>query len=286
MNIKQFILWTTSAGILTGAIYFTQWQEYKHEGVKILVSNTGTRTQETISPFWDPKVYWIPPEPNLINTNTDIQDFLDKNPNLKMRIQGMSWYRDFLSWRLEPDIYNQYIQNALSIETILVDNPWLLEIIQYEIWWQRYLRWDTNPVDMLAGNMTSLLRLQELEKRSPEFYANLQKSPNWNQWIQHGSDYIVYWQEDFAISASLRIQQLNSEPWLREELVRFWFSEKDVFTDDWSVWQGFYGAIDVIRRIRATDPERLEWFYGTELWQQYRDGKITDWIELEQFLER
>lgn len=44
--------------------------------------------------------------------------------------------------------------------------------------------------------------------------------------------------------------------------------------------------MDVIRRILLTDSERKEWFYSTEIGQQYLSGKVNDWIELEQFLER
>lgn len=285
MNIKQFILWTTWAGILTGAIYFTQWQEYKHEGVKILVSNTGTRTQEAISPLWDPKVYWIPPEPNLINTNTDIQDFLDKNPILKMRIQNMSWYRDFLTSRISREVFEEYLIPAFNIEGILAQNPWLVEKIQHEIWWQRYLRWYANPVDMFAGNITSLLRLQELEKKDPELYQKMQKNPNWNTWIQHGEDYVVVWQEEIIYSASLRLEQIKTEPWLRDELARFWFSEENVYTDNWIEWRGFYTAVDVVRRILEMDREHLDWFYSTELWQKYLSGEVNNWRELEKSLE-
>lgn len=286
MNIRHFILWATWAGILTWILYFNSGEEYTHEWVKILVSDTVKRTQGTISPFWDPKVYWASVE---IITNTHIQDnqnFLDKNPNLKMRIQNMSWYRDFLSWAISQEVYGKYIEDAQEIEVILSENPGFLERIQNESWWQKYLRGNISPSDMLIGNMASLLYLQDFERENPEFYAKIQKSPLWNRWIQYGEDYMVMWQQDLVISASLRIQQIHTEPWLREELARFWFSEKDIFTDDWSEWQGIYGAMDVIRRIQAIDTERLEWFYNTDLWKQYRDGKITDWIELEQFLER
>ncbi len=285
MKAKKLILWATWAGILAGFVYLSQSQEFKQEGVKVLVSDTSIKTGAIISPFWDTWLYgtsWM--ISSSTNTRT-IKDFLQSYPELKVRIQWMSWYRDFLSWIISQDVYRKYIEDAQKIEGILTENPWLLQKIQHEVWWQRYLRWDTNPTDMFVWNMTSLLYLQGFEKKNPEFYARVQQHPLWNRGIQHGENQVVMWQQDLLISVWLRIEQLHTESWLNSELARFWYAEENIFTDDWSEWQWIYGAIDIIRQILSLDSERKEWFYNSEIGKQYLLGKVN-WTELEQFLER
>lgn len=287
MTIKKLLLGTTWIGILAGAIHLAQ-EEPKHEPVKHLKDATVVRIEEMISPFWPIEKDWIQHKLTGIigNTIDSVDDFLSKNPSFKQIIQSMSWYREYLAWRLSQELAQQYISDAFAIEQILTTNPWLLQKMQYEWWWQRYTRGETNPTDMLTGNMVSLTYLQDFEKKNPELYAKIQQNPLWNKWSQSYEDnYTLGWQKDLVISASIRAKQLDTEPWLRGELARLWFSQESLFIDDGKGWWNIYNSADLVRQILWLDSGRKEWFYNTEIGRQYLAWTV-DWIQLEQFLER
>jgi hypothetical protein len=271
MKNKQVILSTTWAGLLIAwALYFIP-KEPKYEPVKLVRDTTTARTQEMISPFWDTRTPWIQAMlPGIIwDTAESLNIFLDKNPILKQRIQGMIWYREYLFWKLSQEIAQQYISDALSIEQQLMANPWLLQKIQYEWWWQRYMRGDTNPTDMLAGNMASIASLQKIEQEQGELYRRAQESPLWNKWIQHWDDYIVVGQHELLTSLLLRLDQLDGNPGLEQQLTKLWYTRDNLVTDDWSRWQWIYGVIDTLREIDTLSTEAKERFFTSEFWKSY-----------------
>lgn len=267
------------ASVLAGGLYFITDTELKHEWVKIIADTVTHRTQNTISPFWDTKIYWIPSEIILPISNSQTKDSIDellqKNPTLKQRIQGTIWYREYLTGELDKSIVEKYILDAYSIEEKLRQNPWIREKIQYEWWWQRYLRGDTNPTDMLAGNIQALITLQKIEQEQPEIYNLAQKSPLWNRGIQQWEDYIVTGQTELITSLTLRIKQLDENPKIEEQLKKSWFSRENLFTDDWSQSQGIYSVIDIVREINELNMERKEEFFSSNLWKEYLSGKVN-----------
>lgn len=241
---NKYILLVSSGSILAWSLYFSP-TEPKHEPVKIVRDTTTDRTKQVMSPFWEPTLFWSQESIPLISGDVIklLNDFLDKNPNLKQRIQGMSWYRDFISWNMSTETANRYIQDTYTIEQSLIQNPWLLGKIQYESWWQQYMRGDTNPIDMLNGNITSYLQLQKIEQENPLFYSLASKSPLWNSGIQQWEDYIVVWQKEILISLSLRLKFLDENPEIEKKIQEQWFTRNNLFTDDWSKWEGIYKAL-------------------------------------------
>lgn len=244
---NKYILLVSSGSILAWSLYFSS-TEPKHEPVKIVRDTTTDRTKDIVSPFWQPTLFWSGKPTSLVAADTlrILHDFLDKNPTLKQRIQGMSWYRDFISWNMPIVTANQYIQDAFGIEQQLIQHPWLLGKIQYESWWQRYTRGDTNPTDMLAGNIASYLQLQRIEQENPLFYSMASKSSLWNSGIQQWEDYIVVWQKEMLTSLSLRSKFLDENPEIEKKVQEQWFTRNNLFTDDWSKWEGIYWALDAI----------------------------------------
>lgn len=276
MKNKHILLSTTWAGILIAWVLYFSQKEAKHEPVKLVRDTTTARTAEMISPFWAMGASWIP---NILtgaigDTPESIQDFLDKNPVLKQRIQSMLWYREYLAWRLSRELTQQYIADASTIEQFLITNPWLLQKIQYEWWWQRYTRGDTNPTDMLTGNISAKIALQKIEQEQPDLYNRARESPLWNKWIQLWEDYIVVGQRELLTSLSLRLDQLDANPGLEQQLLKLWYTRNNLITDDWSQWQWIYGVIDTLREIDTLSAEEKEKFFASDIWNNYLAGNI------------
>jgi hypothetical protein len=64
---------------------------------------------------------------------------VEQNPTLKMRIQGMSWYRDFLLGKIQADDIRRDIADAILLEGALKADPSLLMRIQHREIWRQYL---------------------------------------------------------------------------------------------------------------------------------------------------
>ena len=233
-----------SASVLAGGLYFVTDTEPKHEWVKILTDTVAHRTQNTISPFWDTKIYWIPSEiaspVTITQTKDPIDELLWKNPTLKQRIQWTSWYRDYLTGKLDKSTVERFILDAYSIEERLKQNPWVIDKIQYEAWWQKYIRWDTNPSDMLIWNMQAYFDLSKIQQDNLELYTKASFNQHWNTWVQYGEDYIVVWQRELIISLSLRLTYLDANPDIEKKLQEKWFTRDNLFKDDWSKWEWIY----------------------------------------------
>lgn len=244
---NKYILLVSSGSILAWSLYFSP-TEPNHEPVKIVRDTTTDRTKQVVSPFWEATLFWSQESIPVISgdTTTLLHDFLDKNPILKQRIQGIPWYRDFISGTMPVEIANRYIQDAFTIEQVLIDNPGILQRIHYESWWQRYTRGDTNPTDMLSGNIASYWQLQKIEQENPLFYSMASKSPLWNSGIQQWQDYIVVWQKEILISLALRLKFLDENPDIEKNIQEQWFTRNNLFTDDWSKWEGIYKALDTL----------------------------------------
>lgn len=236
--------------VLAGGLYFVTDTEPKHEWVKILTDTISHRTQNTISPFWDTKIYGIPSEIISITTpqiKDSIDELLQKNPILKQRIQGTSWYRDYIAGRLDKFIFEKFIEDVYSIEERLKQNPWVLDKIQYEVWWQKYIRWDTNPSDMLIWNMQSYFDISKIQHDNPELYTKASLNPYWNTWIQYGENNIVVWQRELLTSISLRLAYLDQNPDIERRLQEKWFTRENLFSDDWSKWEWIYEYLNALQ---------------------------------------
>lgn len=250
MKLTTLFTWTIWAWLITWWMYLAKWEE-KHEIVNLVTNRTRQGTEYITSWSWIMTTIWN--LNNTINVPTDdrkidpITSFLNQNPNLRQRIQGTSWYRDFLVWKLPTDVVEKYIYDAYSIEQVLLQYPSILQKIQYEIWWEKYIRGDTNPSDMLAGNIQSFIILQKIEQEQPEFFNLAQKSPLWNSWIQYGEDYIVVGQNEILTSLKLRLEFLDTNPWIEKKLQEKGYTRNNFFTDNWSKWEGIYWAIDELK---------------------------------------
>ena len=235
---------------LAGGVYLVHSEEPKHEWVKLLTDTVSHRTENIISPFWDTKIYWTPsesvPQNSLSDHKNSLDELLQKNPTLKQRIQWMAWYRDYISGRLDKNTAEKYILDAFSIEDTFQKNPWFLDKIQYENWWQRYARWETNPSDMLAGNISAYFQMQKIQNENPEMYQKAQMSPLWSAWIQYWEDYTVVWQREILTSITLRFKFLDENPDIEKKLEEKGFTRNNLFTDDWSKWEWVYGFLNEI----------------------------------------
>ncbi|MFZ4461540.1 MAG: hypothetical protein ACOYN2_03215 [Patescibacteria group bacterium] len=96
-----------------------------------------------------------------------------------MRIQGTSWYRDFLSGKLDRETFERDLLTANSIEQILLGDSEILPKIQYQDWWKKYLRGDIDPSTALNGNIRAFVQIEKFQKQNPETYARITKNPRW-----------------------------------------------------------------------------------------------------------
>lgn len=204
MNLKQLIFWTTWASILAWAIYFSQWEEFIHEPVRLVQDATRARTQEMVSPFW---------------------------------VIGTPWV--------------QYISPKVA----------------------QYMSTNTDTPDMADSNMETMLALQEFEHEQKEIYNQAHRSPLWNRAPQ-GKESVLYGRLELLKSLSLRLDQLDTNPGLEQQLIMLWFSRNNLITDNWSEWEWIYRVIDTLREIDTLSIEAKERFFASDLWKNYLNGHI------------
>lgn len=251
MRLWTIITRTIWAWVIAGWACLTLYEEQKHEWAKVLTESASLRTQSIIARSWDTEISEAPGNWKATiqyeNPRDLLSELLEKNLILKQRIQGTTWYRDFVLWRIPREVAETYFRDASFIEQVLSTNPWMLEKIQYEPWWQKYIRWDMSPPDMLSWNIQAFLDIQKIQKEHPDLYEKAQQNPTWSQGIQQGEDHVVVGQRDFLLSLQLRLQYLSQNPGIEERVKEKGFTRNNLFTDDWSKWEWIYGFLNSLQ---------------------------------------
>lgn len=102
---------------------------------------------------------------------------VDQNLTLKMRIQGMSWYRDFLLGKLQVEDIKKDIIDASLLEDTLKADPSLLIRIQNRDIWRQYLSGAVPPNNLIYGELPAMLSVDRFAQENPAIYAQIQKNP-------------------------------------------------------------------------------------------------------------
>lgn len=132
---------------------------------------------------------------------------------------------------------------------------------------------NTDVSDIADSDIATIIALQKFEREQKEIYDRAHESPLWNRGPQ-GKESVLYGRLELLRSLSLRLDQLDVNPGLEQQLTKLWFSRNNLVTDDWSQWQWIYGVIDTLREIDALSTEAKEKFFASDVWKNYLAGNI------------
>lgn len=110
-----------------------------------------------------------------------IAAYLERNPSLKIRIQGTSWYRDYCAGLIDGNTVLEHLEYARRIEIVLELQPGLIDRIQHEGWWGKYLSGEITPWETSDGSLDAFLRIDEFRREWPDAYGQIQTHPRWNR---------------------------------------------------------------------------------------------------------
>jgi hypothetical protein len=123
------------------------------------------------------------------NIRSSWDDILEKDPNLRLRIQGTIWYRDCVVRLLEQDICDTHLEKAREIEAMFLKNTGLLSRLQSESWWQKYLNGEIHPEVVLLSQIPASQKIDAFNMKNPDIYQRIINSPLWiNLNDPHDSD--------------------------------------------------------------------------------------------------
>jgi hypothetical protein len=203
---------------------------------------------------------------------------VDQNLILKMRIQGMPWYRDFLLGKLQVEDIKKNITDAILLEEALKDDPNILIRIQNrDIWWQ-YLSGAVPPNNLIYGELPAMLSVDRFAQENPAIYAQIQKNPMFSAW--NNGEQILFSEQKNTIEAMMAQQKFVQENQsIREKFAQYWYTADAIYTSDWRSGQetGFFainGAIYALENPKNFDPVVWKQFQESDTGARYRAWTI------------
>lgn len=203
---------------------------------------------------------------------------VDTNPTLKMRIQSMSWYRDFLSWKYAVEDIKKNITDALLLEETIKSDPSILMWMQYRDMWRDYLRGSIPPHNIVYGEIPAMLSIDEFSKKNPNIFSQIQKNPMFQKTMDNKEPTfseqksIIEW-----ILAQEKTIQENST--LRSKFEQYGYTQSSIYTSDWrdGNQSGFFAINDAIYTLedpKNFDPIVWKQFQDSDIGMRYRSGSI------------
>jgi len=207
-----------------------------------------------------------------IQINTVINSL---NIQLKHRIQWASWYRDFITGKLNLEVFQEYLINAERVESLLANNAWILNKIQHTEWWQKYINWDISPFLMANSILSSYLEIEKLGLQYPAAYAQLQKNPSWialDDW-----DWQLMRRRLFEQTLA-QTRFIDGNPAIVERMGKFNLSKDLLYRTNElenTTWITELNAIFFIENTQNFPPEIWKLFWNSQIWELYKEWKIN-----------
>lgn len=204
-------------------------------------------------------------------------DFVEKNHALKIRIQWMSWYRDFLSWKLNPEEWRKNIKDAALIEWVFQENPWMLMKIQYSNIWRQYLSGLIPPHNVIYWEIPAIIALDDFSNKYPDIFDRIK----WNTMFQkteNGEEATFSEQKSLVDGIMMNVQLVQNNPSLQAKFAQYWYGINDLYTSSWYSQDGIYSIRDAIYSLENQSnypPEVWQQFWSSEVWFQYKNGLIS-----------
>jgi hypothetical protein len=114
---------------------------------------------------------------NIPSERDQLIEFVHNNPTLRIRIQGMSWYREFLSDKYSVADIKKNMEDAVLIEETIKSDPSILMRIQNSESWRNYLSGYVPPHNLIYGELPAMLTVDQFAQKHPAIYAQIQKNP-------------------------------------------------------------------------------------------------------------
>jgi hypothetical protein len=167
--------------------------------------------------------------------------FLNENVTLRMRIQGTSWYRNFVAWNLSIQDFRRRLEDAHNIELLIKSDSNILIALQYRWSWQSYLRWDTDPNLILEWEIPAIHSLEIFAKSNPKEYALIKENPLWDN-PESLLTFVGNW--TLMEWVNNRILRIEWDPWLKALMIQSGYNYDDLYRDSPQSEQGIYGLLN------------------------------------------
>ncbi len=220
----------------------------------------------------------------ILSESDQILSMLEQNPILRIRIQGMSWYRDFLSWKYTSDEIKKHITDALWIEEMIKLDPSILTRMQSWDTWRNYLNGSIPPHNILHWEIAAMLYMDEFSKKNPHIFIQIQRNPMFQRTVDNKE---ATFSEQRNILEWILAQEkiIQDNPNIRAKLEQYWYTLSSVYSSDWrdgrqSDFFAVNDAIYTLENPKQFDAEVWKQFQNSEIGTQYASGSIDPRIAM------
>lgn len=214
---------------------------------------------------------------NVLTERDKLLQIIDKNINMKMRIQSTKWYRDFLSWALIVEEARINIIDALFIENELERNPTLLTKLQYTEMWHCYIRGDIPPSNIAHGEIPAIHFIDEFQKNNSITFGKIESDPMFyknDKWEE-----TTFSERRNIINGVIKTEEfLQANPSVLAKLSQYWYSQNDIYMWQSSNNGNIYRQIDAVVALWNQGnfyPEVWQQFLSSEKWRLYSVNQIS-----------
>jgi hypothetical protein len=278
LSIWAILLW---ASIVTYNIY---WWEAKQDISERLPQKSAEKIQASKQKnMWEildastkeaNKAEKINPIPN---EREELLSFIDKNIDLKRRIQGMSWYRDILMGHINIQDAQRLVRDANLIESQIATNPKLLSSLQDMPTWNAYLQWNLDPHTILNTEIPAIRYMEELQEKNPTIFTRFSNNPIFTR----NTEWSLLAFSDQKVNIDIALQTkdfLEKNPEVMEKLAQYWYTIDHIYSNRYDSQGGIYweqNAVIALMNPRNFSSEVWQQFLSSEKWHLYSSSQIS-----------
>ena len=214
---------------------------------------------------------------NIPSERDQLIEFVGNNSSLRLKIQGMTWYRDFLSGKYSIADIKKNIEDAVLIEETIKSDPSILIRMQNSESWRNYLSGSVPPHNIAYSEIPAMLSIDEFSKQSPTLFSQIQRNPMLNTTNGIKPTY----SEQRSIIEWILTQEkiIQDNPTLRAKFEQYGYTQSAIYTSDWREGRQnwFFAVNDAIYTLEDSknfDPVVWKQFQESDIWGQYREGII------------
>jgi hypothetical protein len=214
---------------------------------------------------------------NIPSERDQLIEFVNNNPTLRIRIQSMSWYREFLSGKYSVADIKKNIEDAVLIEETIKSDPSILMRMQNSESWRNYLSGSVPPHNIAYSEIPAMLSIDEFSKQSPALFSRIQRNPM----LSTTNGIEPTFSEQRSIIEWILTQEkiIQDNPTLRAKFEQLGYTQSAIYTSDWREGRQnwFFAVNDAIYTLedpKNFDPIVWKQFQESDTWAQYRAGTI------------
>ena len=203
---------------------------------------------------------------NIPSERDQLIEFVNNNPTLRIRIQSMSWYREFLSGKYSVDDIKKNMEDTVLIEETIKSDPSILMRMQNSESWRNYLSGSVPPHNIIYGEIPAMLSIDEFSKQSPVLFSQIQRNPMMSP--TNGVD-LTYSEQRSIIEGILTQEKIiQDNPTLRAKFEQYGYTKSTIYTSDWREGRqnGFFAVNDAIYTLE--DPKNFD----PIVWKQFQES--------------